>query len=612
MKAVSLSLIASAALMACGGGGGSTAVTTPSISGVAAVGAPLPGATVKLKGANGTVITTTADATGAYTFADVSALTAPMMLEASGTAGGVAYTLHSILMTAPATGVSGVLNVTPATEAVVAQATGQSPAAVFADPVKIKAVEPTKLADAKAKLKAALADVLVALGLPAADVDLFTTVFTANGTGLDKLLDTIQFQSADDGTGAAQNISVANKNTGASVSITPTTVAGSSKVESPSKDDLALNTATIKAFIDAFNASVTPVGGTQSPAMATAMAELFDTNYLDSGYDKTAQMVDLATNAVGVKMLDYVLQGCDGATKICKGEISLLQEDGKTIEQFPMRLIQGTDGKWRAYGNRSPFDFDLKPVAWANYTVSGGVANAPSVDVGFNFWFTGKVGNSTTRTYNSARLYTSNDNGANWGLVAGFKTKSGCNADGLPIADGNANNCGNVQSVSDTAANTNNAARLAGTRKFKVMAYTSSDFSGPSVDYVQHAKKDNFTIATGTAAITNSGMSITAADLGSNSVRFAGPVRDLSIGTTINGQSGGNMSFSSTETAGLAGVVTAAKAKTLCGVSASCYVYGTDAVINRITLNKRDAQERGLWVTYYKNVGVVTPTTAAQ
>lgn len=606
MKAVSLSLIASAALMACGGGGGSPAATTASISGVAAVGAPLPNATVKLKGANGVVITTTASATGAYTFADVSTLTAPMMLEASGTAGGVAYNLHSILMTVPAAGVSGVLNVTPATEAVVAQATGQEPAAVFADSAKITAVDSTKLANAKAKLKAALADVLTALGLPSADVDLFTTAFTANGTGLDKLLDTIQFQSADDGAGG-QDISVANKNSGVTVVIKPsTTLAAITAVSAPRAIDLALNTATIKAFIDAFNANIATLAGIRSDAMK----DLFDVAYLDNGYGKVAQLLDLEGNAVGVKMLDYVLQGCDGETKICKGEISMQQADGKTIEQFPMPVIQGTDGKWRAYGNRSPFDFDLKPVALANYTVTNGVASAPSVGAGFNFWFTGMVGNSTTRIYKSAELSTSNDNGKTWSTPVKLKEDFACSSESLAIEG---NNCSNFKSVSEQVAIDNNAARLAGTRKFKIVAYPNIDYTGTSAEYIQHAKKDNFTIATGTAAITNSGMSITAADLGTNSVRFAGPVQDVSIGViTPNTGDQGNTSWDKNKTAGLTGVVTVAKAKTLCGVSASCYVYGTDAVINRITLNKKDALGRGLWVTYsIYGGGVATPATSA-
>lgn len=101
---------------------------------------------------------------------------------------------------------------------------------------------------------------------------------------------------------------------------------------------------------------------------------------------------------------------------------------------------------------------------------------------------------------------------------------------------------------------------------------------------------------------------INAADLGSNSVRFAGPVRDLSIGVitpTTNAQ--GNSRWGEDSTAGLAGVVTVAKANARCLTNSgphSCdYTYGSTAVINRITLNKRDAQGRGLWVTYFTNGG---------
>ena len=105
-------------------------------------------------------LTQTAGADGTYTFADVSGLTAPLMLQATGTAGGTNYTLHSVLETAPASGVSGIINVSPQTDAATAQALGAEPATVFADAAQIKTIDATKLADAKARLNAALADVL--------------------------------------------------------------------------------------------------------------------------------------------------------------------------------------------------------------------------------------------------------------------------------------------------------------------------------------------------------------------------------------------------------------------------------------------------------------------
>ena len=418
-----LSLMASATLIACGGGGsGPTGATTPSLSGTAAVGAPLPNAKVTLKGASGTPLETTTNALGEYKFPDVSSLTAPLMLQAKGNAGGTDYTLHSLLPTAPAAGVNGVLNATPATQAVVAQATGQDPATVFADSTKIKLIDSKKLQDAKARLMAALAEVLKALGQTSTSVDLFTTKFAVNDGGLNKLFDLIAFQAtAISGAGTSppeQSMTVSYKDTNTTVppiTIDPTISAISvAPMVAPTQAALDLNTASIQALVDAFNTNFATLAGIQSPAMA----DLFDRDYLNSGADKTTQLTRFnnPTN-VGITLSSYVLQGCDGESKICKVDLT---SKSKTVggNKFNLPVKQGADGKWRAYGNQIPFEFDFKPTVQANY--SGSTNGVPTLIGGtqtnFNFWFTGYIGTATTRTYNSAKLFTSNDNGANWVL----------------------------------------------------------------------------------------------------------------------------------------------------------------------------------------------------
>ena len=610
-----LSLMASATLIACGGGGsGPTGATTPSLSGTAAVGAPLPNADVILKGANGSTLTQKANALGEYKFPDVSSLTAPLMLQAKGTAGGTSYTLHSLLPTAPAAGVNGVLNATPATQAVVAQATGQDPAAVFADTstTKIKDIDPGKLKDAKDKLMAALADVLKALGQTPASVDLFTTAFAANGAGLDKLLDTIAFQSTAT-SATEQSMTATNKNTGAGVTIAPTTqVASVTAVTAPTKTDVDLNTASIQALVDAFNANFATLAGIQSPAMA----DLFDSAYLNSGADKTTQLTRFnnPTN-VGITLSSYVLQGCDGESKICKAEMTSKSANGGG-NKFNLPVKQGVDGKWRAYGNQIPFEFDFKPTVQANY--SGSTNGVPTLIGGtqtnFNFWFTGYIGTATTRTYNSAKLFTSNDNGANWVLSMSLKPNANCTGNNwLPIDNStNLFECRNVKSVSDADAATNNAARLAGNRKFKIEAYTSANYTGTPKVFEDRVLSDNFTAATGAAAIANSGVGITAADLGTSSVRFFGPVDEvrievgMSTGTTTSAAVSitGTTTWDSNQIASLSGVASVAKAYDLCLTNSPANVcttsYGTGTFVNFIGLASRTTQGQGVFVTYKK------------
>jgi len=145
----------SALLIACGGGGGSagsvSVPSTPSLSGLAAIGMALANASVTLKDSTGKTETVTTDESGNFSFNNVSSFTPPLMLQVKGSAAGISYVLHSLMTNVPTQG-TNTLNVTPATDAITTQTLGSDPANIFADAEKIKQIDPQKLADAKAKL----------------------------------------------------------------------------------------------------------------------------------------------------------------------------------------------------------------------------------------------------------------------------------------------------------------------------------------------------------------------------------------------------------------------------------------------------------------------------
>ncbi len=587
-----LAATAIAALTACGSGGGGSSVS--SLAGTVAVGAPLPNATVTLKDANGKTLTTTADANGAYTFSDVSGLTAPLMLQATGTAGGTSYTLHSLLEKVPATGVSGVINVTPATEAATAQAVGTSPATVFADATKIKEVDTTKLADAKARLNAALKDVLIALGQDPAKVDLFTTKFTADNTGLDKLLDLVQVSNSTGTSG--QDIKITDKNTQVTKTVNSSTAAKDvTPLAKPDDSTLKLDTSGIKTTLAAFN----KLTGTTSDIQSAAMKDMFDPDYLDEGLNRDDQIADITQNAVGIALTDYVLNGCDGTTKVCRGQATAKFTDG-TTNVFVLPMKQGADGKWRAYGEQTPFRFELKPVAFQQNYVG---TNAPSASLttGFNFYFTGTKGSSDTRTYKSAKLYTSLDDGATWTLSASLQENNNCTGNWLPLATaaGNSTSCGNVVSVSNaTTISNSNAAQEAGKKWFKIVAYSNADYTGPSVEYKNRSRRQLFTQETGAAAVAASGLGITTSELGTNSISFTGKPYSVSI-SVYNAPNYGYTNWDGSYVQKLNGKATTAAAKEQCGITTGCNtIYGTGAVIYQINLDSYDPQGRGIWVQW--------------
>lgn len=220
-------------LSACGGGakgGGdaaSTASTTTVVTGVAATGAPLMGATVRVVDVQGisvpllaadgvaTVSSVNTLAGGTYQFKiSSSALKFPLMIQAAGfDANGAPMVLHSVVQS-PTTGASTsslVANITPATDAVVAQVLGVDPVTVFLN-APSRAGDIALLGDAdaiaaasdqvKAIIAANLTDAKVA---NAKTLDLFKdAAFKANKTGLDAALDGVRILMSTTATGANQ------------------------------------------------------------------------------------------------------------------------------------------------------------------------------------------------------------------------------------------------------------------------------------------------------------------------------------------------------------------------------------------------------------------------
>jgi hypothetical protein len=205
-------------LAACGGGGGGGGgfpiaaggtgstdtggtTTAAKLSGVAATGAAFSGATITVVDQTGaTVCTTQTDSAGAYACTLPASTKAPLVIKAVRDD----QTFYST--TASATG--GTANVTPLTTIIVAElspdgnpaslagAIQTHPSAVTADTIKKQTDE----------LVAAIAPLLSALGQGA--IDPISGSFAADGTGQDKVLDSISVSVLPDGTAANIEITV--------------------------------------------------------------------------------------------------------------------------------------------------------------------------------------------------------------------------------------------------------------------------------------------------------------------------------------------------------------------------------------------------------------------
>lgn len=183
-----LTVFAAAALVACGGDD----VAPTMLEGTVAVGAAVPGAELTITDADGATadISGTADGNGAYAL-DVSTLKAPLLVSASGTLNGEPVRIVAVVPTLAAAA-DNTANVTSLTHAVAALIAPGGDLNALSSAAGIAAVDAAKLADATTLVVNTLKSNPVFAALLGEGFDPLKTPFTANGTGIDSVLDQLQ------------------------------------------------------------------------------------------------------------------------------------------------------------------------------------------------------------------------------------------------------------------------------------------------------------------------------------------------------------------------------------------------------------------------------------
>lgn len=180
-----ISMVAVCLLTACGES------LNSGLSGVVAVGAPVPYAKVTLTDANGTVLEVTSDANGGYTFDTLGkSLNPPFIINASGAIGQQEVALNSVVTTASTLLGATTANVTPLTTAMTALMAGPG---IGYNPEAISAsnISQASYNAAKNSLLTAIAPALTGAGLKASSFDPVSTPFVTNRQGADQVLDVV-------------------------------------------------------------------------------------------------------------------------------------------------------------------------------------------------------------------------------------------------------------------------------------------------------------------------------------------------------------------------------------------------------------------------------------
>lgn len=396
-------LALAASLAACGGGGsgssglgvlgtgsstntgtssnGSGTQSSTSITGVAAVGAPLVG-TVTVKDALGATRTSPIGTNGSYSI-DVSGMTAPFVFRAEGTANGVRAVVHSIATQAD---LNGRINITQLTDLIVSNIAGQLAQNYFDsfEQSGNSSLADKALVDAEvAKLKEKLLPVLTALGVDAA-IDLLHSSFTPLSDPIDKALDVIRVSydtTANTATisNVLNTISVVDQlAVKAAAETSPATLSDANVASGASDQELVRQV--LKDFTAKF-ANASPTNADLTPLMTNG--------FLWSDADRATSLVEFTQNTalVGATFTDVEFRQIDYDNP--NGVTAHLSFSVKTSNGVELGRLDNwkvrkslTDGLWRLHGDQRSLNLEWFAVTTRHH----GLADSPDcVKTGLEF-----------------------------------------------------------------------------------------------------------------------------------------------------------------------------------------------------------------------------------
>ena len=333
---------------ACGGGGSTSAPPPPvdksTISGTAASGAPIVGI-VNILGANGAAASSAIGSDGSYNI-DVTSLTPPYILFAEGHVTGKSVAMYSAAVAA------GTVNITPITDFILRNALAGPAESAYANWATSQ-VSAAALTAAEANAQQQLEPVLTAMGI-SSDVDLITSPFNADQTGLDMVLEALTITYNGTVATVTNNLSGSSFTDDFTVSTDDTnglSTVDASTVDMALIDQQAMNDVW-QILENLFATSVPTVE--QLNTFAPYVAD----DYLNSGgFTKTVELNDFAAGngpAIGFTMEVVIDRVMDvSGTGYQRGYwVRCFYSDSQHSDSFLTSMVfNGTN--WLLYGDRS-------------------------------------------------------------------------------------------------------------------------------------------------------------------------------------------------------------------------------------------------------------------
>ena len=476
-------------LTACGGGGSSSSSNTASgsssspsqLTGTVAVGAPLVNATVMFLDANNTASSTAnVNADGTYTL-PTTGLTPPYIIKASGYIGGTQVNLYST-----ATSASQVANVTPLTHAVTMLATATAPEQIFSGSAQLPTVATlnTALSSATTTVQNSISSAITAVNGASAvsSTDFIQSAFTANHTGMDKVLDYLQINPTfvNSGSQVVPSMNISNSTGTGFVNVLANgTVSGSLGASSTF---LNYDVSGIETLLSQISTLVS-TGNYNS----SSWSSVTDSSFLDGGKSLSQFLAGISGSLPSGAQISssFVPKTCKSVSGniICDIEGTVLKSDGGIFTTFKESLIQrGGTGSWKMYGNQAPASFQVQTYI-EKFIRLDGVTLSPSQTYVSGLHFDIEQPGTAVQ---SAQFFIVQNGTPLTNPVIQLKQQSGCTYMGLVDANGNAT-CSNMLALDGntsgtslsgiTTLNTINQTFQNGGAFFRLVMYSDANYS---------------------------------------------------------------------------------------------------------------------------------------
>lgn len=320
-----------------GGGGGNE-----SVSGTAAAGAPLVGFVGAKDSAGGTA---TAEILPDGSFElPVTGLTPPVLIYASGIAGGNAYQLLSVVFEDD---VNGTVNITPITDLIIGNTVSDSPQDFFNNPNFTVLTQEAVEAEEE-NLKARLKPLLDGLGVEE-DFDLRNSSFAADRSGFDGILDVLEV-TVDPETDTA----VIRSRIDPTSQISNTFTAPEEEVLTVS-ENLEEEVTTLEAL----NTLASSFASALEDQDGTALETLVTDDYLNNGENITGLQDRLFNSDVGIEDAGELAKDFRNWSLTELGEDTAKLNIGAA--QGPWNAIND-NGEWKIQGNQLEFLVFVEPT----------------------------------------------------------------------------------------------------------------------------------------------------------------------------------------------------------------------------------------------------------